>query len=46
MDEAVEEAVDVEELGGKWVSKAHSSPKMASASQQISIIFGREIDRT
>ena len=37
VDEAVEEAVEVEELGGKWVSRAHSSPNIASGIRQISV---------
>ena len=33
LDEAVEDAVEVLEELGKWLSKAHNSPKIASAKE-------------
>ena len=37
VEEVVEEAVDVEELAGKWLSRAQSSPSMAS--EKLNIFF-------
>ena len=37
VEEVVEEAVDVEELVGKWLSSAQSSPSMAS--EKLNVFF-------